>query len=87
MSDRTLNSCFHSQDRRDLLHLLAAAEHPERAAGHLDADRLDVGGGLLRRLRRLPRPRNVLRLRQPSHLRLPQRELQQGVQVGEDKAR
>ena len=72
---------FLLQDRRHLLHLLAAAQHPQRADGLQHGDRLDERGGLLRRLRRLPRPRHVLRLRQSRHLRLPQRELQQRVQV------
>ena len=69
------------QDRRHLLHMLAAAQHSQRAQGLQHGHRLHEGGGLLRRLRRLPRPRHVLGLRKPRHIRLPQRELQQGVQV------
>lgn len=66
-------------DRCHLLPVLAATQPAERRhrlhrrLRHLQRRRL------LRRLRRLPRPGHVQRLRQPGHLRVPQRELQQGV--------
>lgn len=67
-------------DRRNLLHLLAASEHFERRLRFNGGLRIALGRGILRHLCRLPRPGYVVGVRKPSHLRIPKRKLQQGVQ-------